>query len=188
MDEPAHQIVTRFFDALVDPDRLRIAGRLADGPCTVSELGANLGLKAHSVMRHLVKLEAAGLIASEDDQGAWCYRLDIPSLRAMNAIVRAAQSEAVSPELEGGSDVEQKILQTFFDGEWLTSIPVARDKRLVILRWLAGQFEPGRTYPEVQVNEILNRHHDDHALLRRELVDEGLMERERGVYRRSFSS
>ena len=34
------------------------------------------------------------------------------------------------------------------------------------------------------IHRILKRHHDDHAALRRYLVDAGLLERERGVYRR----
>jgi hypothetical protein len=35
------------------------------------------------------------------------------------------------------------------------------------------------------VNELLTSLHDDHAALRRYLVDEGLLERKAGVYRRA---
>ena len=44
-------------------------------------------------------------------------------------------------------------------------------KLLVVLDRLAQEFEPGRTYPESEVNEVLNRFHPDHAALRRYLVE-----------------
>jgi hypothetical protein len=53
---------------------------------------------------------------------------------------------------------------------------------MVILEWLASEFEVGSTYPERAVNEILRRHHPDYATLRRALVDYGLMQREKGIY------
>jgi len=46
-------------------------------------------------------------------------------------------------------------------------------------------FEPGVKYPERDVNAILRAWHDDHAALRRYLVDEGLLDREGGQYWRS---
>ncbi len=50
------------------------------------------------------------------------------------------------------------------------------------MRWLANQFEPGRTYKESEVNALLERYHEDTAYLRRELIAEKLLKRERGVY------
>jgi len=49
---------------------------------------------------------------------------------------------------------------------------------------LAERFEPGRPYPEGEVNDLLNGDAPDPATLRRLLVDHGLLDRERGVYRR----
>ena len=76
------------------------------------------------------------------------------------------------------------MLRDFFDGERLKEVPASRKKRLVVLKWLASQFEAERPYPETEVNELLKRHHPDPATLRRELIGYGMMERERGVYRR----
>lgn len=73
----------------------------------------------------------------------------------------------------------------FFAGERLTEIPAQRGKRLVVLERLALEFEPGRHYGEAEVNAILGRFHPDHATLRRELVDEGLLDRAQSVYWRS---
>jgi hypothetical protein len=54
-----------------------------------------------------------------------------------------------------------------------------RDQKLA-LAWLATHFEPGRRYHEREVNELLVRLHGfgDWALLRRALVDYGLVDRE----------
>jgi hypothetical protein len=49
---------------------------------------------------------------------------------------------------------------------------------------LAGHFEPGRTYPEREVNEILAGHSEDFATLRRYLVDYGYLARHGGIYQR----
>src|SRR5207237_514076 len=67
----------------------------------------------------------------------------------------------------------------------LVSIPVQRKKRLAILKWLVEDFQPGRLYPETEVNRVISRRHPDFAALRRYLVDEELMQRRRGVYWRT---
>ncbi len=77
---------------------------------------------------------------------------------------------------------DQKVLATFLDGERIKQIPRRPAKRAVVMRWLSGQFEPGREYAEREVNEIIKRHHEDSATLRREMVDTGLMSREAGIY------
>jgi hypothetical protein len=55
-----------------------------------------------------------------------------------------------------------------------------RKVQLHILRYLATKFLPNRTYREVEVNIVLKNWHafDDHALLRREMFDLGLLDRE----------
>ena len=47
---------------------------------------------------------------------------------------------------------------------------------------MAQNFEPGRRYPEREVNRRLRAYHDDVAAMRRHLVDEGFLRRERGEY------
>lgn len=43
----------------------------------------------------------------------------------------------------------------------------------------------GVRYPEREVDAVLKRFHPDHASLRRFLVDEGFLSRQRGVYWRT---
>jgi hypothetical protein len=68
----------------------------------------------------------------------------------------------------------------------ISVIPAKRGARLLLLDRVAQAFEPGRRYPELTVNEILKDLYDDHAALRRYLVDEELLSRTPdGTYWRS---
>ena len=83
-------------------------------------------------------------------------------------------------------DHASRVLGNFLtaDGR-LRSIPSKRSKLLVVLDHLSQSFEPGRHYPEKEVNEILERFHPDYAALRRYLVEDQFLTREESVYWRS---
>ena len=55
------------FLALGDPTRRAILERLSDGPASVSDLAAPFEMAMPSLMGHLKKLEAAGMISSAKD-------------------------------------------------------------------------------------------------------------------------
>jgi len=82
--------------------------------------------------------------------------------------------------------VDERVLASFLtpDGR-LRTIPSKHSKLLVVLDRLAQEFEPGRTYSEAEVNQILDAFHPDYAALRRYLVENGFMTREEGRYWRS---
>ncbi len=83
-------------------------------------------------------------------------------------------------------DYDARVRENFVDADdRLLGIPAQHKKRMVILRWLAEDFRPGRRYPEAEVNQIISRRHPDFATLRRYLVDEELMQRQRSVYWRT---
>ena len=78
-------------------------------------------------------------------------------------------------------ELQPKIDQ-FFDSEGrITQLPRKQKPRLAVLEYLAEKFEPGRAYSEQQVNAICGQWHTfgDHVLLRRELIDNHLLQRER---------
>lgn len=82
--------------------------------------------------------------------------------------------------------MNDRVLGNFVDSDGrLHTIPTKHAKLLVILDHLAQQFEPGKTYSEAEVNDILNRFHPDHAALRRYLVENDFLTREDSVYWRS---
>lgn len=81
---------------------------------------------------------------------------------------------------------EQKVLETFFVDGRLTHIPTQRSKRDIVLRRLAEELDPRKTYPERALNAILGRFHEDVAWLRREMVATKLLVRTKdGVYKRA---
>jgi hypothetical protein len=68
----------------------------------------------------------------------------------------------------------------------ISVMPAKRAARLILLDQVAQAFEPGRRYQESAVNQILKSVYDDHAALRRYLVDEQLLSRTpEGTYWRS---
>ena len=79
----------------------------------------------------------------------------------------------------------RQVLEAFVRDGRITSLPAARTKRLVLLDWVVQAFEPGVRYAERDVNELLAARHADTAMLRRYLVDEGLLDRAGGEYWRS---
>lgn len=81
------------------------------------------------------------------------------------------------------SAVDDALLRRYVDADGrLHTMPARRQRRIVILDHLAQRFEPGRRYPEVEVNRLLRAAHDDVAALRRYLVDEGFLDRAQGEY------
>ena len=81
---------------------------------------------------------------------------------------------------------DSRILGNFMtaDGR-LHTIPTKQSKLLVVLDHIAQSFEPGRTYSEKEVNDVLTGFHPDCAALRRYLVVDQFLTREDAVYWRS---
>ncbi|HEY3732791.1 MAG TPA: DUF2087 domain-containing protein [Streptosporangiaceae bacterium] len=80
---------------------------------------------------------------------------------------------------------EHGELRPFLQDGRIITMPAKRARRLLLLDCIAQEFEPGRQYPEAEVDKILKAAHDDHAALRRYLVDEGFLSRKAGLYWRS---
>ncbi len=80
------------------------------------------------------------------------------------------------------------VLARFVHDGRLVVVPTKRAKLRVVLDHLAQEFEPGERYAEREVVDKLSGYHEDHAMLRRALVDEGFLTREGGVYWRSGGS
>jgi hypothetical protein len=83
------------------------------------------------------------------------------------------------------ADLPSELRRYVRDGR-ISVMPAKRAARLLLLDQVAQAFEPGRRYSELAVNEVLNSLYDDHATLRRYLVDEELLSRTPdGTYWRS---
>lgn len=67
----------------------------------------------------------------------------------------------------------------------ITQMPAKWSKRQVLLDHVARMFEPGRRYPEAEVNAMLAELVDDVSALRRYLIDGGFLDRAAGIYWRA---
>ena len=151
--------------ALSDPARLRLLARIADA----GEAGCALDAAAadpRAARKQVARLSAAGLVESRG--GAFVARLDR---------IRDAVDELAGADDDAAAGGPARVRALFRRGR-LVEIPRAPELRLELLRHVAERFEPGRTYREPEVNALLRGVHDDHAAMRRHLVDAGLLGRD----------
>lgn len=175
-----------FFRALSDVSRLKIAGLLAEGPLSVEQLAAMLGLQPSTISHHLGRLAKAGLVSARAEGYYSVYSFDASALESMARKLLAPETLPTAAALADRSGYDRKVLGDFlYPNGRLKSIPAQHKKLFVVLRHLAASFEPGKRYWEREVNEILGRFHADTATLRRELVGAGLLARGAGQYWRS---
>ena len=117
--------------------------------------------------KQIARLSAAGLVESRG--GAFVARLDR---------IRDAVDELAGADDDAAAAARPARVRALFRRGRLVEIPRAPELRLQLLRHGAERFEAGRTYREPEVNELLREVHDDHAALRRYLVDAGLLGRD----------
>lgn len=160
---------------LAEPARLRVVAALALGATTPVEVVRATGLDPREVAAALRRLESGGLVSAGKGE-----------LRLHEALFKQAaraQAPARPPDERRSADpATAAVLRAFLRDGRITGFPVARAKRLLLLQHVATSFEPGVRYPEREVSALLRAWHDDHAALRRFLVDEQLLAREDGVY------
>lgn len=165
---------TDLLRVLLDEERLRVLGLLSLSPRSVTELAEATGMRSGDVRHHLRALRRVGLVTNESTHQNSLYSFDVDGTQALKREFFAAPSADLSDD--------EKVLQAFVKDGKLLSIPVKAAKLQLVLAWLVELFEADRRYPEAEVNAILNQVHEDHATLRRLLVDHGLMDRAGGVY------
>ncbi|MGH2808368.1 MAG: DUF2087 domain-containing protein [Actinomycetota bacterium] len=161
---------------LADIDRFKVISAIALGAGDISAIAESSGIPMRSVEKALSRLVAADLITN--DIGRWRVRFDELQLQAREA---AAERAAADTGPEGAADVVRR----FFKHGRLTFIPASHSKRVAVLDHLVQVFEPGRVYPEGELNERLSAFHEDYASLRRYMVEEGLLDRADNKYWRT---
>jgi hypothetical protein len=178
----AQEEIITFFKILVDPNRLCIAGLLGVEALTVTQLAERVKLPPMAVLNHLEKLSAAGITSEKDGR----YTLQRKHLEALARDSLAGLRLPPKVDEFDGDAYDQKVIRDFSlpDGS-LKSLPAQPKKFQAVLHYVGRVFEPGVEYPEKQVNEMLKRFNADTASLRRGLVDNGTLQRERGIYWKS---
>jgi ArsR family transcriptional regulator, arsenate/arsenite/antimonite-responsive transcriptional repressor len=169
------------FKALGHPARLLILNLIRMKPRHGEELAAILRLNQATVSHHLSKLAQAGLVEPKKSQYYQVYSLAGDTLAKRLADMVLLPQRGLAARVEPDA-YKAKVLRAFFKQGRLTHIPAQLKKRQIVLAKLVEEFEPNRSYAEREVNQILVEFHDDVATLRRELVGNRLMKRDRGVY------
>jgi biotin operon repressor len=169
------------FKALGHPVRLLILNLIKLKPRHGEELAAILRLKPATISHHITKLIDAGLVKAKKDQYYQTYSLVSTHLKLpLGELIHLPQ-----PALESGTEQDayrQKVLKTFFRHGRLVQFPAQLKKRIIVLEKIAEAFEPDREYTEKEVNFILLDYNEDVASLRRGLIEQNLLTREKGIY------
>lgn len=161
---------------LADDDRRRVVAALTLGASDLDTVVTATALPPDRASRAIGRLVDAGLVVAGSD-GALAVLGAAFQQAARAALARPPRDEHADQPGE-----RRKVLDAFVVDGRITAIPAAHGKRLVVLDWLAQDFDPGVRYSERQVNAIIERRHADPATLRRYLVDEHLLDRSAGEY------
>ncbi len=171
-----------FFKALADANRLKIVGLLAkEDELSVEELAALLDLSASTVSHHLSKLADTGLVSARSDSYYSVYRLETAALESQARQILSREALEAQVEDVDLTAYDRKVVENFMgaDGRF-KALPSQQKKYQAVLRYILQAFEPGRKYPEREVNELITRYHDDTAGIRRGFIEYGMMAREGG--------
>ena len=172
----------QLFKCLADTTRLQLLSALSDGPKYVELLSQLLDRSPSTVSFHLKKLEETGLVEAKKEQYYTMYSLNRALLDQPVSQLALGDRQQLDAQALKEQQYRENVLKNLFEYGKLKTIPVQRKKRRIVLEKLAENFEAGVHYPEKQVNLILADFHDDFCTLRREMVAEGIMSREKGEY------
>lgn len=172
----------KLFKCLSDKSRLQILKTLAVQDMYVELLAQRLDLTPATISFHLKKLADAGAVRSWKSQYYTMYSLrrEVFDARILDIISETSDEAALQDQRE--AEYRQRVIDAFFEYGKLKTIPAQRKKERIILEEIARSFESGRVYSEREVNLIIADFHDDFCTIRRDMIAEGIMEREDGKY------
>lgn len=165
-----------FVKAMAHTDRLKIIGLLTDHPAGLDELAAGLSLPVRKVFNHLAFMQHVGVVHEQ----AGTYALDIERVEQLGRqqFTRDQAGQQGSPLGERWKPISAFLNR---DGT-IARVPNSRTQSArfrMMLDYLMTAFASERIYTEKEVNAIIRNYHEDTAGLRRDLVDAGLLGRER---------
>lgn len=168
----------RLLGLLAESDRLKVVASMVLGARTLKQVRAVTGLGVRAAGSAMSRLVAGELVRKD---GAEYELLD-------GALKEAVAAAAPPPDDDdhGVSDPsEASVLRTFLSNGRIVSIPAQLAKRRIVLEHVVTVFEIGQRYPEKEVDAMIRAFYDDHAMVRRYLVDADLLGRDHGVYWRT---
>ena len=175
------------FKCLSDKSRIQILKSLMDEDMYVERLSERLGLTAATISFHLKKLMDAGAVTSRKEQYYTVYSINGDVFNVSILDILKEKSEEKKLQDERDEAYRKKVIESFFEYGKLKSIPSQRKKELIVLEEIAKAFEPNRDYTEREVNIIIADFNDDFCTIRRDMVAEKLLTRDKSVYRLAAS-
>lgn len=172
----------RLFKCLADKSRLQILKSLMVEDMYVERLAERLDLSAPTITFHLKKLMDAGAVESRKEQYYTMY--SIKKEVFMTSILDIIKEESSDSALQEERELQyrKKVVDAFFEYGKLKSIPAQRKKEKICLEEIAKSFEAGKKYSEREINIIIADYNDDFCTLRRDMISEGILERDGAVY------
>jgi hypothetical protein len=170
-----------FVKALSDADRLRIIGALSQGSLTAAQVAGHLDIPFRDAINHLAFLAHVGilLVHAADKKQDEVYELDSAFLEKLSRQQLQGTRPAYIPAPDAEETAHRDLAAHLNPDGTIRQIPHQAGKLRVILNYLINAFEAGKFYTEKEVNAILKRFNEDVSGLRRDLVDAGLLARER---------
>ncbi|MFR7485727.1 MAG: DUF2087 domain-containing protein [Acutalibacter sp.] len=132
----------------------------------------------------LKKLMDAGAVSSRREQYYTMYSINKEVFQCRILDILGEKSSDAQRQQEREARYRQRVLDSFFEYGRLKSIPAQRKKERICLEEIAKELELGRPYPERELNQVLLRFHQDYCTLRRDMISEGILRREEGLYTR----
>ncbi|MBP5353925.1 MAG: metalloregulator ArsR/SmtB family transcription factor [Lachnospiraceae bacterium] len=172
------------FKCLADKSRIQILKSLMEEDMYVERLSERLGLTPATISFHLKKLVDAGAVTSRKEQYYTIYAINGDVFNVSILDILRERSEEKTLQDERDEAYRKKVIDAFFEYGKLKSIPAQRKKELIVLEEIARSFERGRDYTEREVNIIIADYHDDFCTIRRDMIAEKLLVREKGIYRK----
>lgn len=178
------------FKALSDDTRLKLFGIVCQQETNAGELASRLGVSESTVSHHLTKLREVNLVNLRAVGTERHYCANPGAIKRFKNLITDIERQ-IAPEAAEESDDSwineldiddeaRKVLRNYTSNAYITQLPRSQVKLLIILDWLGTKFERDVKYTEREVNDILLKHHEDFASIRRDLVDFGYLRRERG--------
>lgn len=150
----------------------------------MERLAQRLELTPATVSFHLKKLMDAGAVSSRREQYYTMYSINKEVFQCRILDILGEKSSDAQRQQEREARYRQRVLDSFFEYGRLKSIPAQRKKERICLEEIAKELELGRPYPERELNQVLLRFHQDYCTLRRDMISEGILRREEGLYTR----
>ena len=174
----------KLYKGLADRSRLQILKSLLEEDMYVERLAQRLELTPATVSFHLKKLMDAGAVSSRREQYYTMYSINKEVFQCRILDILGEKSSDAQRQQEREARYRQRVLDSFFEYGRLKSIPAQRKKERICLEEIAKELELGRPYPERELNQVLLRFHQDYCTLRRDMISEGILRREEGLYTR----